>query len=229
MKSRGLFITGTDTGVGKTVVSVALLQALRTAGKKSLGMKPVASGCEQTAEGWRNEDALALQAASDAEPAYGLVNPFALPEATAPQLAARYAGVVVSLPPIVAAYGQLAVQADVMVVEGVGGWLAPLADDLDQSDLMRALGLTDVILVVGLRLGCINHARLSERAIAADGFTLKGWVANSASNEAGFSDAHADDYFDALQQSMRAPFVGRLPFEPKASAHERASRLRLLP
>lgn len=227
MNARGLFITGTDTGVGKTVASVALLHALRMSGKNVVGMKPVASGCVQTPEGWRNEDALALQAASDGAPAYEQVNPFALPEATAPQLAARHAGVAVSLPPMLAAYRQLAARAEMVVVEGVGGWLAPLADGLDQADLMRALGLDDVILVVGMRLGCISHARLSERAIVADGFTLKGWVANTASGETGYPETTADDYFQALASAMQAPCIGRLAFAPHALAEERATRLRL--
>ena len=223
MTARGLFITGTDTGVGKTVASVALLHALRATGKTVAGMKPVASGCVETPEGWRNDDALALLAASDGKPDYATVNPFALPAATAPQVAAEQAGITLTLPPIVSAYTRLASMADTVVVEGVGGWLAPLADDIDQTDLMRALGVDDVVLVVGLRLGCINHARLSERAIVADGFALKGWVANDASRE---TDVCAE-YFRALQAAMAAPCLGRLPYAPDASAAERASCLHL--
>lgn len=227
---QGLFVTGTDTGVGKTVASAALLHALRADGQRVVGMKPVASGCEWTAEGWRNDDALALQAASDGRPEYALVNPFALPEATAPQLAARRAGIPVSLEAIVAAYGRLSQGDagggfDTVVVEGVGGWLAPLADDLDQSGLARALAITDVVLVVGMRLGCINHARLSARAIAADGFRLAGWIANTASPDEGCDD----DYFNAVQAALPAPCLGRLPYTPGLDAGERAARLRLGP
>jgi dethiobiotin synthetase len=202
---RGLYITGTDTGIGKTRASVALLQALRATGLKAVGMKPVASGCEWTADGWRNEDALALQAASHASPAYALVNPCALPLATAPTIAAHHAGMRVQLPPLLEAYRALAASADIVVVEGVGGWLAPLAEDLEQADLVRALDL-DVVLVVGLRLGCISHARLSERAIRADGVRLAGWIGNAV--EPGFDDS--GEYFRALSDAMATPCLGRL-------------------
>src|SRR5699024_1575592 len=124
------FVTGTDTGVGKTLASAALLHALRARGLRAVGMKPVASGCERTADGWRNEDALMLQAASDPRPAYEDINPHALPAPTAPQLAAREAGVDVALEPILSAHGRLAAVAKRVVVEGVGGWMAPLADGL---------------------------------------------------------------------------------------------------
>lgn len=211
MDKRGLFITGTDTDVGKTVVSTVLLHALRRHGYKAIGMKPVASGCVQTDEGWRNADALALQAASHPRPEYELVNPFALPEPTAPQIAAARAGMVVSLPPILAAYRQLAAQTDMMVVEGVGGWLAPLADQLDQNSFVQTLEL-DVILVVGLRLGCINHARLTERCILQDGGRLVGWVGNTADTRLSF----ATEYFQTLRRALGAPCLGLLPFAPQA-------------
>lgn len=219
---RSFMVTGTDTGVGKTVVTAALLQALRACGVQAVGMKPVASGCTLTDLGWRNDDALALQAASAGRPDYALVNPFALPEATAPQLAARRAGIEVGLPPLVNAYTQLSRQADTVVVEGVGGWLAPLADTLDHSDLARALAIDSVLLVVGMRLGCINHARLSARAIAADGFRLLGWVANTT--EPG--DDGGDDYFQAVQSALPAPCLGRLPHAFGMSASERGVMLR---
>lgn len=221
--TRKLFVTGTDTGVGKTAVSVALLRAFQASGTTAAGMKPVASGCISTAQGWRNDDALALQAASDGRPDYASVNPYALPDATAPQIAARHAGVTVALPAIVAACQQLAALADVLVIEGVGGWLAPLADGLDQGDLAQALGVGDVVLVVGMRLGCINHARLTERAILGDGFVLAGWVANADSNMLDFPE----EYFEALQAAMSTRCLGRLPFAPDANATERASALSL--
>ena len=159
---RGIYVTGTDTGIGKTVASAALLHALRARGLHAVGMKPVASGCASTADGWRNDDALALLAASDPAPRYEDVNPYALPAATAPELAAREIGIEIALQPIIDAYRRLAAQADVVVVEGVGGWAAPLSPRLDQRDLVRALDLS-VVMVVGLRLGCINHARLTAR------------------------------------------------------------------
>ena len=157
-----LFVTGTDTGVGKTVVSAALLHAFRAHGRRAVGMKPVASGCERAPEGWRNEDALALQAASDPRPPYDDVNPYALPAPLAPEIAARDAGVDVQLGVLVSAFERLHPLADMVLVEGVGGWAAPLTATLDQRHLVQELRLP-VVLVVGMRLGCINHARLSAR------------------------------------------------------------------
>ncbi|WP_325131473.1 dethiobiotin synthase [Arenimonas sp.] len=218
MSSRGVFITGTDTDAGKTVASAALVHALRRGGRRVVGMKPVASGCESTPDGWRNADALALQAASDPVPAYALVNPVALRDPTAPQLAARAVGAHVTLPPLLAAYRDLAAMADQVVVEGVGGWLAPLADELDQSALVKALDLP-VILVVGLKLGCLNHARLTARAIAADGCRLLGWIGSTV--EPGFPPA----YLDLVHAALPVPCLGVLPHAPGASAAERAASL----
>jgi dethiobiotin synthetase len=209
MTPRGLFITGTDTGVGKSVATAALLCALRTRGLRAIGMKPLASGCESTPSGWRNEDALLLQSASDPMPGYDDVNPYALPLPLAPELAAADAGVEISLAPILAAHARLAAQADTVLVEGVGGWAAPLSATLDQVDLVRALDLP-VVLVVGLRLGCLNHARLTARAIAADGARLVGWIAN----EIDPSMQCIDQNFTLLQQRLPVPCWGRLPYFP---------------
>jgi dethiobiotin synthetase len=169
-------------------------------------MKPVASGCEMTANGWRNEDALALQQASDPLPAYADVNPYALPHPLAPELAAADAGVAIELAPIVSACARLAATADAVIVEGVGGWAAPLTARLDQLDVVRALKLP-VLMVVGLRLGCINHARLTARAIAADGVALAGWIANDIDP----AMARSDDNFAILQRVLPVPCWGRLP------------------
>jgi dethiobiotin synthetase len=206
MNTRSLYVTGTDTGVGKTVASTALLHALRAQGLRAAGMKPVASGCTRDAEGWRNDDALALQAASGPVPEYDDVNPYALPMATAPQLAARGAGVHIERGQILAAHARLAAHVDVVVVEGVGGWAAPLADDLEQAALVRALD-APVVLVVGLRLGCLSHARLSVRAIAGDGCRLAGWIANAVDRE--FD--RAGDYLELLRASLPVPCLGLLP------------------
>ena len=208
MTMRGLYVTGTDTGIGKTLVSCALLHVARARGLRAVGMKPVASGCERIDDAWRNEDALALQDASHPRPDYADVNPFALPLPLAPELAARDAGVEVALPPILAAHARLQAQADVVVVEGVGGWAAPLSTHLHQADLVRALELP-VVLVVGLRLGCLNHAYLTARAIAADGCRLAGWIATGIDPHM----ARADDNVALLAQRLRAPCLGRLPFE----------------
>lgn len=213
--SAGFYVTGTDTGIGKTVASAALLHALRARGLRAVGMKPVASGCERIGGEWRNEDALTLRHASDPRPDYADINPFALPEATAPELAARSAGVEVALAPIVAAYARLASQADAVVVEGVGGWAAPLSTALDQIDAVRALRLP-VVMVVGLKLGCINHARLTADAIAAAGARLAAWIGNDVDPALD----RADDYFALLAPRIAAPCLGRLPFaaEPDPAA-----------
>ena len=218
--SRGWFVTGTDTGIGKSLASATLLHALRARGLRAVGMKPLASGCESTPEGWRNEDALALQAASDPRPAYDDVNPFALPNPLAPELAAADAGIRVTLAPIVSAFERLSSQADAVVVEGVGGWAAPLSADLDQGDLVRALDLP-VVLVVGLRLGCINHARLTARAIEHDGLRLAGWIANDIDP----AMARADDNFELLKQRLPVACWGRLPFRDKPDPAQLASLL----
>lgn len=217
MDTLGYYVTGTDTGIGKSVASAALLHALRSRGLRAVGMKPVASGCDATPGGWRNDDARLLQAASEPRPAYADVNPYALPSPLAPELAAADAGVTLALPVILAAHARLAAQADMVVVEGVGGWAAPLSATLDQADLVHALDLP-VLLVVGLRLGCINHARLSARAIAADGARLVGWIGNAIDPVMD----RRDDVLALLQARLPVPCWGRLPYaappEPRALA-----------
>jgi len=209
--ARSVYVTGTDTGVGKTVASVALVRAWRARGLRTIGMKPVASGCERTPEGWRNADALRLQAASDPRPAYDDLNPWALPAATAPEFAAREVGVALTIGPILDAHARLAAQADLVVVEGVGGWAAPIDDGLAQADLVRALSLP-VVLVVGLRLGCLNHAALTARAIAADGGTLSGWIASEIEPDL----PYRDDNLAWLRRHLPAPCWGVLPFRADA-------------
>jgi dethiobiotin synthetase len=203
------YVTGTDTGIGKTFSSCALLHALRQRGRSAVGMKPVASGCEQTAQGLRNEDAIALLAASDPAPAYADLNPYALPLPLAPELAAAAAGVTLSLAPIEAAFERLRAQADTVVVEGVGGWLAPLSTTLDQSNLVQALQLP-VVMVVGLRLGCLNHARLTAQAITTSGATCIGWIANDVDPRM----ERIDDNVALLRARLPLPFWGRLPYAP---------------
>lgn len=205
MTCRGVYVTGTDTAVGKTLVSCTLLHALRARGLRATGMKPLASGCIETLDGWRNDDALALQVAGDPCGDYGDINPIALPNPLAPELAARDAGVVVSLAPILAAYARLSASADVVVVEGVGGWAAPLAAGIDQSMLVQALRLP-VVLVVGLRLGCISHARLAAAAIEADGARLAGWIASEVDPDM----QRIDDNMALLRARLPAPCLGRL-------------------
>ncbi|MFC5571085.1 dethiobiotin synthase [Lysobacter yangpyeongensis] len=222
MTLSSFYVTGTDTGIGKSVASAALLHALRARGRRAVGMKPVASGCEATAAGWRNEDALLLQQASEPRPAYADVNPYALPNALAPELAAADAGVTIALDPILAAHGRLAEMADTVVVEGVGGWAAPLSASLDQVHLVRALRLP-VVMVVGLRLGCISHARLTARAITDDGVELLGWIANDIDP----AMARSDDNFAILQRVLPVPCWGRVPFMAAPDPQAAAGHLRL--
>ena len=219
---RSLYVTGTDTGVGKTVARAALLHRLRSAGRSAGGMKPVASGCERTAEGWRNDDALRLQAASDPRPAYDDINPYALEMATAPQLAARAMGVGVELAPLLDAHARLTAQCEVVVVEGVGGWAAPLGDGFDQCELPRALALP-VVLVVGLRLGCLSHARLTARAIAADGLEFIAWIGSSIDPDF----AERDAYLELLREALPAPCLGVLPHAVSPDPHAMAQALAL--
>ncbi|UYK84332.1 dethiobiotin synthase [Xanthomonas sacchari] len=214
------YVTGTDTGIGKTIASTALLHALRARGQRAVGMKPVASGCTREADGWRNEDALALQEASTPRPRYDDLNPYALPLPLAPELAAADAGVQLELAPIAAAFDRLRAQADVVVVEGVGGWAAPLSATLDQADLARALRLP-VVLVVGLRLGCLNHARLSAAAIAADGLQCIGWIGN----EIDPAMERIDDNMAMLRARLPMPCWGRLPYRPQPQAEQLAAQL----
>jgi dethiobiotin synthetase len=206
-----IFITGTDTDAGKTWVTSECLKALCTAGIKAVGMKPVASGCAITNEGLRNDDALKLMAASFIAMPYDLINPIALREPTAPQIAARHDDVKISLAPILASHLQLQTQADVILMEGVGGWLAPLSDTLDQADIVRALKCP-VILVVGLKLGCINHARLTERALQQDGIDCIGWIAANTDPDLLFGE----EYFEALKRCLSVPFLGRVFAEKPA-------------
>lgn len=178
----GWFITGTDTGVGKTRVACALLEALTDAGYPSVGMKPVASGASLTPAGWRNTDAEALRAASGVDCDYADVNPYCFEPAIAPHLAAEAAGQEIELDQILGSFARLKQCARFVVVEGAGGWRVPLGMSLTTSGLARALELP-VVLVVGMRLGCLNHALLSVEAIRRDGVPLAGWIANGVDAE----------------------------------------------
>lgn len=203
----GLFVTGTDTGVGKTWVSVALLRALRRAGHTAVGMKPVATGCSLHQSVLANEDALSLQANSALALDYAQVNPYAFAPPVAPHIAARLAGARIDLDAIAACCDQLLEIADTVVVEGVGGWLVPLNEADDVAALARRLALP-VVLVVGLRLGCINHALLTVRAIQAQGSLLAGWVANSIDPDLPYSAENVD----SLMSRIGAPCLGILPY-----------------
>lgn len=204
--SHGVFVTGTDTGIGKTLCSSALLVALRASGLRAAGMKPVASGCRETTHGLRNDDAEMLLAHSEPDIEYALINPYALATPIAPSIAAMDAGIRIDVDILHAAYIALAERTDAVVVEGVGGWAVPLSDALMQADLVRALALP-VILVVGMRLGCINHAVLSARAICADGCQLLGWIANGIDPNM----LRSQENQAAIEKLLPAPWLGTFP------------------
>ncbi len=200
------FVAGTDTGVGKTRVAVALLYGARQRGLTTLGLKPVAAGCEVTAEGLHNEDALLLRAESSVALPYAQTNPVALEPPIAPHIAAARAGVSLSAGQLAAHCRPLLSRAELTLVEGAGGWRVPLNDSETMADLALALQLP-VILVVGIRLGCLNHALLSAEAIQRDGLTLAGWVANGVDPRV----ACADENIATLQTRLAAPCVGVVP------------------
>ncbi len=214
-----VFIAGTDTGIGKTFVSCALLRALCAAGLRATGMKPVASGCAMTPDGLRNDDALALIAASDPKPEYADCNPFAFAEPVSPHIAA--AATQVTMAPIAAAFSRLAAHADFVVVEGVGGWLAPLSDSLLANAIPQSLRLP-VVLVVGLKLGCLNHAQLTARAIGDDGCELVGWIGNRV--DPGM--ARPEENVATLRRLLPVPCLGTLPFAEAPDPSALAPRLR---
>ena len=204
--NRGLFVTGTDTGVGKTLVSCALLERWRAAGRRTAAMKPVAAGCRWQDGGWRNDDALALAAAATEPRDYALVNPVALEAACAPHLAAAEQGAGLHLDDLVQGYHRLAAGADVTLVEGAGGWRVPLAWPHTLADLPVRLGLP-VLLVVGIRLGCLNHALLTAEAVRSDGLALAGWVASVLDPE----DRRAEAQVETLARRLPGPLVGVVP------------------
>ncbi len=203
--STTFFVTGTDTEVGKTAVSCAVLHAARAAGLTTAAVKPVAAGCD--ADG-RNDDALALQAAMTLALPYAQVNPVALQPAIAPHIAAAQAGRSLSADRLAGlCRGVMHSAADLVLIEGAGGWRVPLGPRETLADVAIALGV-DVIMVVAMRLGCINHALLTAEAIRADGLRLAGWVAN----QPGAAMACHAENLDTLQRLLPAPLLGELPF-----------------
>ncbi|MDO8206422.1 MAG: dethiobiotin synthase [Gallionella sp.] len=195
------FVTGTDTNVGKTLISCALLHGFAGQELRVVGMKPVA--CD---EGAVSEDVRSLRAASNVLASRGQVNPYCFERAVAPHLAAQFAGVRINLERIVQSYRELATQADVVIVEGAGGFCVPLNESEDGADLARQLKLP-VILVVGMRLGCLNHALLTKLAIAASGLKMAGWVANCVDE----SMSMLNENIAALELRFDAPLLGVVP------------------
>lgn len=217
---KGYFITGTDTGVGKTWATLALMAHLQQQGHCVLGMKPVASGCEQTAEGLRNEDALLIQQQASIALPYDTINPYAFAPAIAPHLAAAQGDVAIELEPIKTLAGDLHGQSDYLLVEGAGGWLVPLSANTSIADLATSLQLP-VILVVGLRLGCINHALLSVAAIQQSGCVLAGWVANILDPQMPCLQQN----IDSIGTRVTAPLLGTLPYQQQRNTTQLAQYL----
>ncbi|GGD10954.1 dethiobiotin synthase [Halopseudomonas salina] len=219
------FVTGTDTEIGKTTIACGLLCAARRTGLTTAAAKPVAAGCERTSEGLRNEDALALQAQCDPALAYELINPVTLEAAIAPHIAANEEGA--NLTVELLAGGCLQVfdrKAEFTLVEGAGGWRVPLNPEQTLADLARELRVP-VIMVVGMRLGCINHAILTAEAIAADGIELAGWVANQVDPDM----SRPQENLATLKKLIQAPYLGYVPWLEDATADLVADFLDITP
>lgn len=217
------FVTGTDTDAGKTYAACALLAAAGLKGLRTAALKPVASGCVVTAEGLRNDDAVRLLAQTNSGQSYDEVNPIALQPAIAPHIAARSAGVFLQLSRLRPSLCALAARrADFALVEGAGGWYTPLNETETLADLAAEAQLP-VILVIGLRLGCINHALLSAEAIAGRGLKLAGWIGSCISADM----PYRDENIGYLLTKLDAPLLGILPHQPEATPAEAARHLDL--
>lgn len=214
-RNKDYFITGTDTEIGKTFVTAALLHAFAKQGLRTIGMKPIAAGTELLDGVLRNEDVDSLIAASSVVAPQELVVPYLMQAAAAPHIVGQLENVQFDLSHIVASYQQLQAMSDVVLIEGVGGFCVPLNDEISTVDMAQALDLP-VILVVGMRLGCINHALLTAQAIAASGLRLAGWVANTVDADMRFFDENVQ----ALKQRFAAPCLGVIPrLDPQDVKH----------
>ena len=220
--THGGFVTGTDTGVGKTLVACALLHALRERGVRAVPMKPVAAGASEFDGRWVNEDTLRLIDAAgrlETDDA-ALVTPILLREPMAPHIAAAREGRAIDLADVARADGALRAKGDFVVAEGVGGFCVPLAEAVDTVGLARMMDLP-VAMVVGLRLGCLNHALLTAQAVRAAGLRLAGWVANAIDPDLPVREEHVA----AREERLGAPLLGRIPFAPHAEPRELARHL----
>jgi len=211
-KTCAYFITGTDTGCGKTLVSVALLEYFKAQGHSCLALKPVATGSDNTSAGLRNADALLLQQHSSVALSYPDINPFVYQDPVSPHLAAAATGKPIVIAEIVDQFRRLQNRAQSIIIEGVGGWYAPLSPRFTVADMASALGIP-VILVVGLRLGCLNHAILSARAITQSGLPFAGWVANTIDP----AMACRQENIDTLCQIIPAPLLASIPYHQETN------------
>lgn len=219
---KGFFVTGTDTGIGKTRIACALLHAFTTRGLRAVGMKPVAAGAEGQPGRLVNDDVSALQAAGNVAAPAGLVNPYCFEPAIAPHLAAAEAGVTIDIEHIRTSCLELSRLADVVVVEGAGGFCVPLGPHFGMADLARELGFP-VILVVGMRLGCLNHALLTAAAVESAGLPLRAWVANHVEPDM----ARADENVAAISERLGAPLLARCAYRVASTPTEVAQELRI--
>jgi dethiobiotin synthetase len=216
------FVTGTDTEIGKTLISSAILHKLVRQGVRACGMKPIAAGAEERDGELHNDDAAMLRAAGNVQLPQRITTPYMLREPCAPHIAAALEGVTIEPVPILTAYAEILGASDATVVEGVGGFCVPFSDDFDSADLAVQLGLP-VVLVVGMRLGCINHALLTAEAIVARGLVLAGWVANQVDPDMRFADENVAE----LERRLPAPLLGRVPRLTEPSAAVAANHIEL--
>jgi dethiobiotin synthetase len=220
MRSQTLFVAGTDTGVGKTLIAAGLLRAAAARGLRAVGLKPVAAGCYRSGAHWVNEDALALREAATVKLDYADVNPVALERAIAPHIAADRAGVQMSAKDLALHCERIQCSGiDALIIEGAGGWLVPLNDSESLADVCVALG-APVVLVVGMRLGCLSHALLTAAAIRSAGLDLAGWVANCTMPEMAELDANVG----TLRARLPGPHLGTVPFSESAGSPDEILR-----
>ena len=216
------FVTGTDTGVGKTLVACALLHAFASRGMRAVGMKPVAAGAELIEGRLVNEDVTALRAASNVEVPPSLMNPYCFAPPIAPHIAASLQGVAIELPRVREAFDALTDLADCVIVEGAGGFMVPLGPKLDSAQVAHALALP-VVLVVGMRLGCLNHALLTREAIGRAGLRLAGWVANHIDPDM----LYMDENVEALRERLDAPLLARVAHGPQVNGESLSHTIRM--
>lgn len=224
--NKTFFITGTDTDVGKTWVSLAILHAVAGSGRRTIALKPVAAGTEESVDGWKNDDALSLQGAATVKLPYSQVNPFLMKDPVAPHIAAQKENKNLSVARIVGlCRGAAMTPHDFLLIEGAGGWRVPLNARETLADVATELG-AQVILVVGMKVGCISHALLTAEAIRHDGLHLAGWVANQTSET---PMRYLSENIATLQERLRAPFLGEVSYNPDKEVAKSAAELNLAP
>ncbi len=222
LQLKGFFITGTDTDAGKTEIAAGIIHKIASMGYQVVGMKPIASGCDQTDFGLRNSDALKLIAAANTEVSYDLINPYTFKDPIAPHIAAQQNDIEIKMDVILDCYRQIAEKVEVVVVEGVGGWAVPISKTSRMDDLAHVLDLP-VVLVVGIHLGCINHALLTYEAIKAKGLRVAGWVANYVSPK----DLCIEEQKQSISERISAPLLGEIPFNATINAEFVAKHLEI--